>query len=343
MCDSVFITYRTVYTMKVSTTNSRSVEINGINFTSRELDIVSCIINGRSVKSSALLLDISSNTINSHIKNIMSKTNCSSKDQIIKFVESSNGHISINNRYIYLIVESEFKKLLENISKISTDNKKLCVIQTLNGKTNEQFCNYLKMAGIDFHITHDSNINTKSDNIVHIITVATESEIFDKSDKNTFFLVENSEKVVLKQKKLDTIDDYFYAVLSCIQAIYQSDIVNNLVEAFKKYYDGKIKGDSTKNSYKKLSLLTHKKLFIVISVVILFTIILSVFCRINQDQIILFSQLINQDVLLPRKNLISKVDEVFKRQKGIKFVILIGEGGSGKTVISRHYLQISDF
>ena len=63
----------------------------------------------------------------------------------------------------------------------------------------------------------------------------------------------------------------------------------------------------------------------------------------KEGRIILYKQFIDDDILLPRKEVINKIDEAFSKQNGIKFAVLIGEGGSGKTVISRHYLQLKDF
>ncbi len=44
------------------------IKIQNINFSYREIDVLSCLIHGRSAKSMALLLAISTNTVNSHIK-----------------------------------------------------------------------------------------------------------------------------------------------------------------------------------------------------------------------------------------------------------------------------------
>ncbi len=53
--------------------------INGIHFTSRELDIIACIIGGRAAKKIASFLLISHKTVAVHIRNIMAKLGCNSR------------------------------------------------------------------------------------------------------------------------------------------------------------------------------------------------------------------------------------------------------------------------
>ena len=44
--------------------------INGVKCTPREIDIISCIINGRNTKSTANILGISTKTVENHTRNI---------------------------------------------------------------------------------------------------------------------------------------------------------------------------------------------------------------------------------------------------------------------------------
>jgi tetratricopeptide (TPR) repeat protein len=52
---------------------------------------------------------------------------------------------------------------------------------------------------------------------------------------------------------------------------------------------------------------------------------------------------LNEDALLLRKQLISAMDDVFNKQSGIKFAVLTGAGGAGKTTAARTYLHTHDF
>ena len=78
-------------------------KINGIEFSFREIEILACIIKGRSRKTIAIILHISPETVHSHLKHIRSKIGCISKDQIIDFIESSSEYNLLHKRYFRLM------------------------------------------------------------------------------------------------------------------------------------------------------------------------------------------------------------------------------------------------
>lgn len=63
--------------------------VNNISFTQRELDIIACLINGRSYKEAARLLGISHRTVEAHFRNIMNVSACSNRKELIDFVTAS--------------------------------------------------------------------------------------------------------------------------------------------------------------------------------------------------------------------------------------------------------------
>lgn len=67
--------------------------INDIKFTIKEIDVVSALINGKSIKSIAALLNLSPKTVETHLRNIKQKLNCSSKETVIDFIENSNKYL----------------------------------------------------------------------------------------------------------------------------------------------------------------------------------------------------------------------------------------------------------
>ena len=78
-------------------------KIRTVFFTEKEINVISCIINGRSAKFISILLNVSVNTVNYHIKHIMQKSGCHCKDQLIDFVECSKKYPSIMNVYADLL------------------------------------------------------------------------------------------------------------------------------------------------------------------------------------------------------------------------------------------------
>lgn len=112
--------------------------INDIKFTIKEIDVISALINGKSVKSIAVLLNLSPKTVETHLRNIKQKLNCSSKETVIDFIENSNKYLLFNKHYTNLLINAEFEKLLKKIGKIGQEIgvkcSKVCnrVIQHLN-------------------------------------------------------------------------------------------------------------------------------------------------------------------------------------------------------------------
>lgn len=59
----------------------------------------------------------------------------------------------------------------------------------------------------------------------------------------------------------------------------------------------------------------------------------------NKSIAITNSQILSKDILLPRKDPMQKIDKAFNKQSGVRFAILTGCGGAGKTTIARLYLR----
>ena len=90
-------------------------EINGKIFSIREIQIISFLVNGRSVKFIARSLKISSRTTESYIQNIMEKLECSSRTQLIEILEKSDIFKSLNENYIVLLKKQKKKKYVITI------------------------------------------------------------------------------------------------------------------------------------------------------------------------------------------------------------------------------------
>jgi len=56
-----------------------------LNFSTRELDILACLLDNMKAKKIASLLSISSRTVEVHIRNIIIKLGCSSRKEIPEF------------------------------------------------------------------------------------------------------------------------------------------------------------------------------------------------------------------------------------------------------------------
>jgi tetratricopeptide (TPR) repeat protein/DNA-binding CsgD family transcriptional regulator len=101
--------------------------LNGIRFTPREIDVIACILNGRSAKTIPVLLSIAPKTVAAHIENIRSKAGCSSRESIIDFIEASEKCALIKNEYyLSLLTQNSFEKALQELSKIASPHVCVC-------------------------------------------------------------------------------------------------------------------------------------------------------------------------------------------------------------------------
>lgn len=74
----------------------------GKGFTKREIDILSFIISGRSSKRIGSILLISPRTVDNHMRNIMTKLDCHSREQIVEYVERSGFFSDFKNHFFQL-------------------------------------------------------------------------------------------------------------------------------------------------------------------------------------------------------------------------------------------------
>lgn len=96
--------------------------INGVRFTYREIDIISCLVNLKKNKKIAAILSISSRTAETHIKNIMAKLGCNSQAAILDLIEKSGNIPLLKEHYLRLLIKSAFEQSLERISRLTRKN-----------------------------------------------------------------------------------------------------------------------------------------------------------------------------------------------------------------------------
>lgn len=90
--------------------------VNNIKFTRREVDIIAYLFSGRSAKTISSFLSIAPKTLESHMRNVMAKLDCNSRDGIIDFIEKSDKFSFVKKYYLSLIVQSFFEKQLLTIA-----------------------------------------------------------------------------------------------------------------------------------------------------------------------------------------------------------------------------------
>ena len=76
------------------------MQIKGIIFTEREVDIIACVLHLKGSKKIAQILNISPRTIEGHIRNILHKMGVNSQGSIKEKVENSPEAHFLKRRYI---------------------------------------------------------------------------------------------------------------------------------------------------------------------------------------------------------------------------------------------------
>lgn len=125
-------------------------KINGIKFTFREIDILAFMLHGKSTKKIASCLSISPRTVENHVRNIMGKVECNSREAIIDFIEKSKEVSLLKKYYSTLRIESAFKESLREISFLRERKALNCKIERLESDyRNHTLESYLTLAGIN--------------------------------------------------------------------------------------------------------------------------------------------------------------------------------------------------
>jgi DNA-binding CsgD family transcriptional regulator len=103
-------------------------KINAVALSQREIDIIACILSGRSAKGIANFLSISYKTVQVHALNAMKKLGCTSRESMIALVEKSDQFIPLKEYYLSLLTYSTFEKCLKEVAKLGSGSKRTCII-----------------------------------------------------------------------------------------------------------------------------------------------------------------------------------------------------------------------
>ena len=105
--------------------------ISDIRFTSREIDVLACLLHNRTEKKIAEILSISPRTVETHIANMKMKLSGASKDQIIDFLELSDKVPDLKNIYSKLLIHNLFLRKLKEIKYLLNSKQYNCSIINL--------------------------------------------------------------------------------------------------------------------------------------------------------------------------------------------------------------------
>ncbi len=219
------------------------LNINGIAFTRREIDIIACILAGRTAKKIAELLFIAPRTVENHIQNIMDKLRCNTRASIIEFFEKSLCFSEIKLHYSELLIKINFKETLKRIS-LTCKAKHYCLIDYDKRSEKaykllfQQIISDLSMAGINASLTskgnHQDNVLVSSDG--NKISHFSYTFLILDIQQSTITIKDTKEPIHSRIIQLKDQENYYFLVLELIkQCIFNIDI-EETIKDFKIRY-----------------------------------------------------------------------------------------------------------
>lgn len=119
--------------------------INDLRFTKRELDIIASLIADTSSKKIANLLSISPKTVEIHLRNIMLRLGCNTREAILSFIEQNGKFNYISKHYVNLLIKKNFELELKKFLVYGKKSNINCLIfYYKTQKTTTNFLNDLE-------------------------------------------------------------------------------------------------------------------------------------------------------------------------------------------------------
>ncbi len=186
--------------------------INSIKFTSREIDIMSCVISGKNPQSISNFLStpfrsIELQTVNTHIVNIRRKIDGNSRESIIHFIEKSDKHKILNQYYSLLLLQRNVQqimsdKILPLLSNTEAKLPNLHLIFYKNKDTNNSkllasaLHQSLVILGIKSRLSEhshdDGNINSPNKYKIYILPTTNDSQNISYNNHNLLLLADSN-------------------------------------------------------------------------------------------------------------------------------------------------------
>lgn len=232
--------------------------IKGIELTPREIDVLACCLNGRSTKTIPSFLSIASRTVASHMSRIKLKTGCTSQENVVDFIKSSDKFSIIKNQYYpSLLTRITFEKYLKQIPRAGSAQRPLCLlIYSREQKDKHTFISYLeghlKLAGFNVETKIKENYKdfielqeeTTFDSTDYILYVAPKTPITIDQQEGVFadkFIFLSPDQILSEVsdelKKNNYIDfstakDYYFSFFEILKKIKTDYNFDNVISEF---------------------------------------------------------------------------------------------------------------
>jgi len=350
--------------------------IKDVALSPREIDILACLLSGKSTKGIGFLLSSSPRTIEAHIRSIMIKFEKNSRESVTDLVEKSEEFSSLKNHYLFLLRASEFRQCLEKIAILNIKNPPFSLnIVGPKGQSEllGQLVTYLKIAAVKCTLIQKiPNLLTGITSLSSDISIICKAEdnvmtplLLICNSNTSVTLLDNHIKTkhlgfvnffITQDSKLSNHEHFYVTVIDVLKEILPTLPIDSVVANFfcKQHESPYPLTKNVSDSYREkkqrafsvsLNELVLKSFWLKIFVFIILGIFVYFFYR---DNLTLESP-VRSDFILPNKNafvgrteLLSTIESRFRNQQSIiKSVALIGIGGAGKTTLARQYAKLS--
>jgi len=334
--------------------------INNIHFTPREIDVIACLLGARRTSKIAFFLSIDLRTVETHIRNIMSKIECNTRESIIDFVEASDKLSPLRKYYSLIRINGVFEKSLKDIAKLNKDKAPRSFLIQDRDLFTLRLKSHLELAGITVSIAArekkgNYTLFVLPQTLTDEVPASFLSKITKSQNKILLLLRErkNPKEIPQELMKWDIIDfgkqeNYFFAFFTVLGKLLPHLDFEKIISEFKEKYIKTLTNYKFPQAPLNEKLLKnphlHQRWSYLFSVSFLIALIGGGFLVFYWNQKNNQTTSIRSDLVIPmesvflnRSELMAQIDEAFKRKEGIQTIALVGVGGSGKTTTARQY------
>lgn len=317
---------------------NENLVINNLTFSNRKADILACICHGYTSKTISDLLGISINTINTHIKYMFKICDCYSRDQLVRFCQKFPEYRKLQERYDQIILFYEFDQIFKNLKKLRLKDKYVFHVYGRSRIEDSVLIKGLNASGVNFKISYTESVKIQEGSINRIC--------LEKGD-NSGILKEGNIVLFFNEGELsipNNCNDKYLRHVNTLRSILSAE-AKSILDSFEKNIHV-AKEDFSKSIFTFSGSKSNiKTLYVLILtfVIVGYGIYETFYYLVKSGDVYSNITRVNEEQMIVRNVLLEKIDKSISDQKGIRYVVLTGVGGAGKTTLAKQYISKESF